>query len=215
VKLAVNDDNAYLGALESDWQQLMRYRDRRAAAYTRTYCTFETVTTHGVYVVGESESSTRCDEREPFPLDHIQSSKPRDRDDPLYVWVRSRVVGNGPRPATDTTVVGDAGGPAWAKPVPRPAAGSTHLLLLSRPKGQTLAVCVNGVYRKLLAEDDTIAVSEGGQVIAVFTPASGTPSCAVAPGCRARVDTVQVLSTTRREIALGRRNSLCVARASE
>jgi pimeloyl-ACP methyl ester carboxylesterase len=87
------DLNAFLQALENDWQTLLRDRDTAGAVFPRTYCAYETRPTATVMIVSRVYASTRCDAT-PYAIDadHGRIVKPADRDDDPYPWARARLL---------------------------------------------------------------------------------------------------------------------------
>lgn len=87
------DLNAFLQALENDWQTLLRDRDGAGELFPRAYCAYETRPLASFMVVSRVYATTRCDAT-PYAIDvdHARIAKPASRDDDPYPWALARVV---------------------------------------------------------------------------------------------------------------------------
>lgn len=83
--------NSYLQALDDNWQRLVRGRE---AARSRpvTACAYETLSM-GAHVVPRLRAERFCDsDAIAFDHDHLSIVKPASPGEPVYQWVRARII---------------------------------------------------------------------------------------------------------------------------
>jgi len=81
--------NSFLQSLSIDWKRL---RDKRPEGdLPGVFCTYETVRTGPIMIVGSDSAIAGCDESRAFGLDHGQMSKPASQSDGLYEWAKNHI----------------------------------------------------------------------------------------------------------------------------
>lgn len=86
------DFNTFLQALEDDWQNLLRDRDRFQLPNPQSLCAYETLPTMGVKVVSRIYASTRCDSSPVgMNLNHLEIASPPTVHHEPYIWVKNRI----------------------------------------------------------------------------------------------------------------------------
>ena len=87
------DLNAFLQALEDDWQNLLRDRDKLGIPGPRSFCAYETLPTRGIMVVSRVYAATRCDAN-PMAMDlnHQDIARPASSAHDPYTWVKARIL---------------------------------------------------------------------------------------------------------------------------
>ena len=87
------DLNAFLQALEDDWQNLLRDRDKLGIPGPQSFCAYETMPTKGVMVVSRVYAATHCDENPtPMDLNHHDIASPASAAHDPYKWVKARIA---------------------------------------------------------------------------------------------------------------------------
>jgi pimeloyl-ACP methyl ester carboxylesterase len=93
--LSASDLNAFVQALDTDWENLLRRRVQRTDGRPRIFCGYELQSTRFGQIVPAVYAKTWCDEAaHPFERDHFNLVKPdNDHDDPVYEWTKTRLLG--------------------------------------------------------------------------------------------------------------------------
>jgi pimeloyl-ACP methyl ester carboxylesterase len=86
------DFNAFLQALEDDWQNMLRDRDLLQIPGPRVSCAYETQPTAGIMVVSRVYAASRCDAN-PLGMDlsHTGIASPASASNDPYGWVKARI----------------------------------------------------------------------------------------------------------------------------
>ncbi len=129
------DLNAFLQALEDDWQNLLRDRDKLGIPGPKSFCAYETLFTKGIMVVSRVYAATRCDANPmPFDLNHQDIARPASPAHDPYTWVKARI-----REATSTkelsrnAMLSEARGTAVAAALPIEALNKPLVLAATEP----------------------------------------------------------------------------------
>lgn len=86
------DLNAFLQALEDDWQNLLRDRDKLGIPVPKSFCAYETLPTNSIMVVSRVYAATRCDANPTsFDLNHQDIARPASPAHDPYTWVKARI----------------------------------------------------------------------------------------------------------------------------
>lgn len=84
--------NSFLQAVEDDWQNLLRDRDRLGIPGPKSFCAYETLPTRGIMVVSRVYAATRCDANpNPIDLNHLDIASPASSAHDPYKWVKARI----------------------------------------------------------------------------------------------------------------------------
>ncbi len=92
--LGRSDLNAFLQALDNDWENLLRRRPQRTDDRPRVLCAYELQSTGFGQIVPTLYAKTWCDEgARPFERNHFNLVKPDDaQNDPVYIWTKTRLL---------------------------------------------------------------------------------------------------------------------------
>ena len=92
--LRASDLNAFLQALDNDWEDLLRRRVQHTNGRPRVFCAYELQNTSFGLIVPAVYAKTTCDENpSPFERNHFTLVKPDDDQDAIYKWTRIRLLG--------------------------------------------------------------------------------------------------------------------------
>lgn len=129
------DLNAFLQALEDDWQNLRRNRDKLGIPGPKSFCAYETLPTKGIMVVSRVYAATGCDANPtPMDLNHQDIARPASPAHDPYTWVKARI-----REATSTkelsrnAMLSEARGTAVAAALPIEALNKPLVLAATEP----------------------------------------------------------------------------------